>query len=690
MQTKNPLLQTQMFPSFDQITPDHVKPAIEFLLNQNKSALSKLITVETPSWETLIAPMDEIEDHLTHAWSIVKHLKSVAHTDAITKVYSECLPIVSDYFTELSQNHALYEAYQKIADSKVFSTFTDAQKKVIENGLRDFKLSGVHLPDATKKLYALTVKTLSELENQFETNLLNATNAWSYYTEDPLELAGIPARTIGRAKQLAAEKKLTGWILTLDFPTYYAIITYADHRPLREKIYTAYVTRASDQGPQAGQFDNTQIINEILRLRYELAELVGFSNYAELSLATKMVKKPSEIFSFLENLIEHSQKQAKKEINALASFAKKSANIEDFSAWDVAYFSEKLKEENFLFNTEDLRPYFPENSVLEGLFTIASRLFNLTIEEEPLPSSWNPNVRFFSIASDQKKLGYFYLDLYARSNKRSGAWMDECQIRRKKLNDEIQLPVAYLVCNFNPPDSNGNSLLSHDEVMTIFHEFGHGLQHLLTTVDVAGVSGIRGIAWDAVELPSQLMEHWGWSEESLKLISRHFKTGKKLPKTLFKKMIKAKNFQSGMQLLKQIEYSLFDLQIHQAYDPENKNFVQDTLDNLRKKFSVIPTPIFNRFQNSFSHIFAGGYAAGYYSYLWAEILACDVFSKFEKEGLFNAETGGLFRNTVLALGGSKDAKEIFCEFRGREPSMDPLLKHRGILNDAKNHSEASS
>lgn len=677
--THNPLLQTETLPLFDQITSDEVKPAIKMLIEKNRAVLSELLPAAEPTWDTLIAPLEEVDDKLSHAWSIVKHLKTVMLSEDLVKVYTECLPEVSDYFTALSQNQLLFEAYEKISKSQAFSTFSNAQKKTIEHALRDFKLAGVHLPEKEKKQYAAIVKRISELESQFENNLIKSTDHWSYYSDNPEELKGIPEHALMHAKRLAAEKGLSGWVLTLDFPTYFAVLTYADNRQLREKIYTAYVTRASDQSIPQGQFDNTEVMNEILRLRSELSKLLGFSNYAELSLATKMVKKPSEVLDFLWDLVEKCQEQARKEFDEVAAMAKANG-VEDLAVWDVSYFSEKLKSKQFDFNEEDLRPYFPENAVLKGLFQIASRVFNISIEEGKAPSLWHPDVRFFSIKQNETIIGCFYLDLYARANKRSGAWMDECQMRRKKIDGTLQKPVAYLICNFNSPTDGEESLLSHDEVMTLFHEFGHGLQHLLTKVDVASVSGIHGIEWDAVELPSQFMEHWCWDWESLQIISGHIKTKEKLPRELFEKLTAAKHFQSGMQLLKQLEYSLFDFNLHRFYDGTTKAFVQDTLDKVRQKLSLIPVPAFNRFQHSFSHIFSGAYAAGYYSYLWAEVLACDAFSKFEEEGLFNTETGQLFRDTVLALGASKDAIDVFVAFRGRKPSMGALLAYRGILH----------
>lgn len=673
----NPLLANVNFPLFDQISPNHIKPAIETVLKENQTALTSLLPISNPSWDGLIRPLEEMNEKLSHAWSIVKHLKSVSHSDALTKAYSECLPLVSDYFTDLSHNTNLYEAYQALSESKAFSQFTDAQKKAIEHNLRDFKLAGVHLAEKEKEQYATLVKKLSELETQFEDNLIQATDHWFYYTENEAELSGIPEHTLTRARHLATEKNLTGWHLTLDFPTYYSVISFADNRQLREKFYTAYATRASDQGPNAGEFDNTLVMDGILQLRHELAQLLSFANYAELSLATKIAKKPTEVLDFLSDLVEKCTHQAKKELNDLVEFAKKSSAIEDFSVWDVAYFSEKLKTQCFSFDEEAIRAYFPENTVLKGLFELASHLFGIKIQEESIKHAWHPSIRLFSISSNETIIGHFYLDLYARPNKRSGAWMDECQMRRQKLNGEIQKPVAYLVCNFNQPANGKASLLNHSEVMTLFHEFGHGLQHLLTTVDVSDVSGIHGIAWDAVELPSQFMEHWCWDWKTIQLISSHVDTQEKLPSTLFDNLLRSRNFQAGMHLLKQLEYSLFDFHLHYFYEPNRSQFIQSTIDGLRKKISLLPVPSFNRFQHSFSHIFSGGYAAGYYSYLWAEVLACDAFSKFE-EGDFIPEIGHQFRDTILALGGSKDADEVFYDFRGRKPSMDALLKYRGI------------
>ena len=683
MNNDNPLLASAAFPLFDKILPDHIKPAIETTLKETQAALNTLLPTSNPSWDGLIEPLEAINDKLSHTWSIVKHLKSVSHSEALTKAYSECLPLVSDYFTDLSHNANLYEAYQKLSQAEAFAQFSEAQKKAIEHNLRDFKLAGVHLPEKEKQQYATLVKKLSELETQFEDNLIQATDHWFYYTENEQELSGIPQHTLIRARHLATEKGLPGWHLTLDFPTYYSVISYADNRQLREKFYTAYSTRASDQGPNAGEFDNTTAMNSILQLRHELAQLLGFANYAELSLATKIAKKPSEVLDFLAGLVEKCNGQAKQEMDELIAFAKTASGIEDFSVWDTAYFSEKLKTQCFSFDEEAIRAYFPENTVLAGLFELASNLFGIKIQEEPVSNAWHSSVRLFSISSDEKIIGHFYLDLYARPNKRSGAWMDECQIRRKKVNGDIQTPIAYLVCNFNQPTNEKLSLLNHTEAMTLFHEFGHGLQHLLTTVDVADVSGIHGIAWDAVELPSQFMEHWCWDWETVQLISSHVETKEKLPKKLFENLLRSRNFQGGMQLLKQLEYSLFDFHLHYFYNANNPQFVQSTIDALRKKISLLPAPSFNRFQHSFSHIFSGGYAAGYYSYLWAEVLACDAFSKFEEHDHFSVDIGREFRDTVLALGGSKDADEVFYAFRGRKPSMEALLKYRGIEKSKK-------
>lgn len=680
----NPLLSHALFPLFDAIKPEQIKPAVESLLQQNQTLIQSLLPATQPTWENLIAPLEEANDQFSHAWSMVKHLKSVIHSDDLTHVYSDCLPLVTDYFTQLSQNHELYQAYQQLAESAFFSDLTQAQKKAIEHALRDFKLSGVHLSDAKKKDYAAIVKRLSSLETQFEDNLIKATDQWCYTAKDEKEVSGIPEYVLEKAAQLAAEKGLIGWQLGLDFPTYYAVMCYADDRALRQKMYTAYVTRASDQGPCAAEFDNTPVMSAILAERYALAQTLGFANYAELSLATKMAKTTDEVLDFLNDLVDRGLDQAKQEVAELVEFAKETAGVIDFSAWDTAYFSEKLKTYHFSFSEEEVRQYFNEPCVLNGLFTLANQLFGITITAEAILHAWHPSVRLFSVKLNETIIGYFYLDLYARLNKRSGAWMDECQVRRQTMNQTVQLPIAHIVCNFNQPTTEQPSLLSHDEVMTLFHEFGHSLQHLLTTVDVASVSGINGIAWDAVELPSQFMEHWCWHWDSVQLISSHYKTKASLPKTLFDKMTAARHFQAGMQLIKQLEYSLFDFHLHCFYDGKSTEFIQTTLNTLRKKLALLPIPSFNRFQHSFSHIFSGSYAAGYYSYLWAEVLACDAFAKFAENGYLNPKIGEQFRHTILALGGSQDAKDVFYAFRGRNPTIDALLQDRGIGQSLKN------
>jgi len=677
----NPLLIQTQLPLFSKILPEHVQPAIDTLLaNAREIVNDSLLATTEYTWENLVEPIADAEDRLSKAWSPVSHLNSVVNNDLLREVYNACLPKLSEYSTEMGQNSKLFRAYQDIANSPAFLELEKSQQKIIENTLRDFTLSGIGLDPEQQQRYKEICLALSNLASQFEENVLDATNSWHKLLKDEQELAGLPVSALAQAKQTAESEGQQGWMITLQFPSYIAVMTYAENRELRNEVYQAFATRASDQGPNAGLWDNSKIMEKTLALRYEKARLLGFNNYAELSLATKMADSPEQVISFLEDLADKSWRQARKDLAELREYAKQHHGINDLQAWDMSFYAEKMRQHYYQLSQEEVKAYFPITRVLPGLFTIVNRLYGLQITEIMDFDSWHPDVRFFQILDKNGQLrGQFYLDLYARAKKRGGAWMDDC-VGRKKTEHEIQYPVAYLTCNFTPPTGESPALLTHDEVTTLFHEFGHGLHHLLTLVDHLGVSGINGVEWDAVELPSQFMENWCWEKEALQLMSGHFQTAEPLPDELYEKMLSAKNFQAGMFMLRQLEFSLFDFKIHHDYDPKKGGRIYEILDRVRNQISVIKPPKFNRFAHSFSHIFAGGYAAGYYSYKWAEVLSSDAFSMFEERGIFDPDTGHAFLTNILEKGGSENAMEMFMNFRGRQPTIDALLKHNGINN----------
>lgn len=663
-------------PEFSKVDPASVPSELEALLNKNRAEIDAIVAHNVhPTWDSLVVPLDEIEDRLGQFWSPISHLNSVKNGPEIREAYNACLPMLSDYSTELGQNKALYEAYKALAESEEAAQLTQAQREALTQTIRDFELSGVGLEGDAKQRYGEISSRLSELGSQFGENVLDATRAWSKLITDVNELKGLPDSALAQAKQAAQAKGEDGWLFTLDIPSYLPVLSYADNQALREEMYKAYATRASELS-DAGQFDNTPLIQEILALRHEMAQLLGFENYAELSVATKMAQSGDQVMAFLNDLAEKSKPAAQEDLAALKAFAKEEYGLDELNAWDVGYYAEKLREKKYAISQEVLRPYFPINKVLSGLFHTAQTLFGVDIREETGFDSYHPDVKLFTISKNGEDVARFFLDPYAREGKRGGAWMDECRVRRRLEDGRLQLPVAYLVCNFTQPIGDQPALLTHDEVTTLFHEFGHGLHHMLTQVDVASVSGINGVAWDAVELPSQFLENWCWEPEALAHIAGHYETGEPLPKDLLDKMLAAKNFHSGMQMVRQLEFSLFDFRLHREY--QDGVTAQTVLDDVRQQVAVIIPPAFHRFQNSFSHIFAGGYAAGYYSYKWAEVLSADAFSKFEEDGIFNTETGALFRDTILANGGSRPAGELFAAFRGREPSVDALLRHSGI------------
>ncbi|MBT3699781.1 MAG: oligopeptidase A [Methylococcales bacterium] len=677
----NPLLTSATLPPFSEIKPSHIEPAIDHLLEECRAIVKITTQITEPfSWENLVNPIEKTEDRLNKAWSPVSHINSVVNNNDIREAYNACLPKLSQYSTEMGQNKALYNAYFEISNSPGFSRLNQGQQKTIQNALRDFELSGINLNPEQQCRYREISQELSKLSSKFEENVLDATHAWKKHIQDETLLAGIPETTRTLAKTTAETDNLSGWVLTLDFPCYLAIMTYADNPALRQEIYTAFATRASDVNPDTIQWDNTKIMDDLLALRHEKARLLGFNNYAELSLATKMADTPQQVIDFLENLAHKSKEQAQTDFDELQQFAKQEYQSDNLNAWDINYFSEKMRQQQLELSQEEIRNYFPATRVIPGLFTVVNKLYGLTINEISNFDRWHSDVRFFEIYDQDNVLrGKFYLDLYARPNKRGGAWMDDC-VSRKNGPDGLQTPVAYLTCNFTPPANDDPALLSHNEVITLFHEFGHGLHHMLTKVDHLSVSGINGVQWDAVELPSQFMENWCWQKPALEIISGHYQTGAPLPESLLEKMLAAKNFQSGMFMIRQLEFSLFDFQIHLNFDPTKSSNIYSTLSAIRDQFSVVTTPAFNRFAHSFSHIFAGGYAAGYYSYKWAELLSCDAFSRFEDEGIFNPQTGADFLTHILEKGGSIDAMDLFVNFRGREPSIDALLQHNGIIS----------
>ncbi|MDD9179774.1 MULTISPECIES: oligopeptidase A [Aliivibrio] len=676
----NPLLTFTDLPLFSQIKPEHIQPAVEQAIADCRAKIEEVLASDAaPTWDSIIVPLAETDDRLSRIWSPVSHLNSVQNSEALREAYEACLPALSEYGTWVGQNKGLYEAYKSIKESESFATLSQAQKKTIVDELRDFELSGIGLPADQQKRYGDISKRTSELSSNFSNNVLDATMGWSKHITDEAELSGLPESAMAAAKAAAEAKELDGWLLTLEMPSYIPIMTYADNKPLRREIYEAFVTRASDRGPNAGKWDNTDLISEELQLRHEVSRLLGFASYSEKSLATKMAESPTQVLGFLNDLAAKAKPQGEREVEELKAFVKEEFDIDELDLWDVTYYSEKLKQKLYQISDEELRPYFPESKAVSGLFEVLNRVFGMTVVEREGVDVWHESVRFFDIFDSTNTLrGSFYLDLYAREHKRGGAWMDECRVRRITENGELQTPVAYLTCNFSKPVGGKPALFTHDEVVTLFHEFGHGIHHMLTQIDVASVSGINGVPWDAVELPSQFLENWCYEEEALAFISGHYETGEPLPKEMLDKMLAAKNFQSAMFILRQLEFGMFDFTLHTNYDPDLGAKVLETLAEVKAKVAVLPSVEWNRFSHSFSHIFAGGYGAGYYSYLWAEVLSADAFSRFEEEGIFNTETGQSFLNNILEMGGSEEPMELFKRFRGREPQVDAMLRHAGI------------
>ena len=668
-------------PQFDQITLEELKQKIESCIAEGQKFLNEL--TETPDSAqaqlAILQHVDTLENNMSEAWGVLSHLNAVMNNSETREVYQALLPGLSEYYTQLGQHTALYQTYQHVHDAAEFAKLSAAQQSAVKLALRDFKLSGVALEGEAKKRYAEISARLSQLSSDFSNHVLDATQAY-FRPLNENELAGLSASHIELLKQYGKQHELDQPVATLDFPSYLAIMTHAENRNLREEIYKAYTTRASDQSDKS-EFDNTPVMEEILSLRQEMAALLGFNNYAEYSLASKMAPSVDAVDDFLRDLAAHARAPAEKEIAELKAIAAEDG-ITDLQPWDSGYYSEKLKMQQFNLSQEALKPYFPAPKILQGLFSIVNRLYGIQVIEREAPV-WHPDARYFELEDQDEVIGGFYFDLYARQGKRGGAWMSGFRSRMQTANG-LQKPICYMVGNFTPPVGNRPALLTHDEVITLFHEFGHGLHHMLTEVDNIAVAGTHGVAWDAVELPSQFMEFWAWDQESLDLLSAHIETQASLPAELLKSLLDARFFQSGMQTLRQLEFALFDLSIHRAHPALNAEQIQNCLNEIRQKYAVLPTTAYNRFQHSFSHIFAGGYAAGYYSYKWAEVLASDAFERFEHEGIFNTETGKQFRQNILAVGGKDQALDAFINFRGREPKIDALLRHQGWTNASKN------
>ncbi len=672
----NPLLDFSGLPRFADFKTELVTPAVDRLLAENRALIERVLAPEiAPDWRDFVEPMENANERLHRAWGIVGHLNSVMNSPELREAYNSNLPKVTQYYTELGQHEVLFAKFKALRAAPAFEGLSRAQKKIIENELRDFRLGGAELPPEKKARFKENSKRLSQIASRFSDNLLDATNAFAHYVTDPAETAGIPEDVLATAREAAQADGKPGCKLTLHAPSYLPVMQYADRRELRELMYRAYVTRASEFGKP--DWDNTPLIAEILKLRREQAQLLGFESYAEYSLEPKMAESPRQVLDFLDELAVRAKPYAERDLKEVTGFASAELGLGKLEAWDLAYASEKLRAKRHSFSDQEVKQYFPETRVLPGMFKVVETLYGLRIGPAQAPV-WHPDVRFYSITDSAGGLvGQFYVDLYARPSKRGGAWMDEALTRRVKSGC-VQTPVAYLNCNFSAPVGGKPALFTHDEVNTLFHEFGHGLHHLLTRVDYIGVSGINGVEWDAVELPSQFMENFCWEWDVLAPMTAHVDNGAPLPRALFDKMLAAKNFQSGMQTVRQIEFALFDLHLHHDYEPTGAKTVLDLLNEVRQRVAVVFPPDYNRFPHNFSHIFAGGYAAGYYSYKWAEVLSADAYSLFEEKGVLDPQTGQRFWNEVLGMGGSRPALESFVAFRGREPKIDALLRHSGM------------
>ena len=660
---QNPLLHFAGLPLFNQIKPEHVTPAISQLLDESRTLIKKLEADTTmPSWDNFVRPMDDAEERLSRAWAQVSHMNSVVNTPELREAYNANLSQLTSFFADVGQNEALYARYKQLRAQPDFAKLSGAQQKIVENKLRDFRLGGAELPADKKARFKAIQEELSALTAKFEENVMDSTDAFALFVEDEGELSGIPADVLEAAMAAAKKEQKSGWKLTLHLPCYMPVMQYAENRALREKLYFAYATRAAEFGKP--ELDNTSLIAQILKLRMEEAKLLSYENYAELSLAAKMAKDAREVLDFLRNLAQRAKPFAANDMADLESHARE-LGLHQLQAWDVAYVSEKLREQRYAFSDQEVKQYFPEGPVLQGLFRVINGLYGVEVRKAKA-ALWHADASFYEIVDkDGQLVGQFYLDLYARDQKRGGAWMET--------------PVAFLTCNFSAPVGDKPALFTHDEVITLFHEFGHGLHHLLTKVEEYGVSGIRGVEWDAVELPSQFMENFCWEWDVLQNMTHNVDSGAPLPRALYEKMIAAKNFQAGMQAVRQVEFSLFDMLVHSHFDPNGSQSPLQLLEQVRDEVAVVRPPAYNRFPNNFTHVFAGGYAAGYYSYKWAEVLSADAYSLFEENGGLNASIGQRFWDEILAQGGSRPALESFIAFRGREPSIDALLRHNGMV-----------
>ncbi|MGX5200511.1 M3 family metallopeptidase [Aliikangiella sp. IMCC44632] len=678
MTITNPLLLPNPIAAIEQLKPTHIEPAIKQIIQDNLAAIEKLVAQPNITWDNFVLASDELEDRLNKAWSPVSHLNSVCNSAELRTAYDQALAHLTLYSTQLGQHEGLFKATKSLYDNREQQQLSPTQAYILKNTLRGFKLSGLHLPKDKQQEFVKIQGKLAELKSKYEQNLLDATMSWSKLISDSEQLQGLPETELAMLAENAKSRDQEGYLITLEIPSYLAVMTYADDKALREELYFAYTTRASELGPDAKKYDNSDIMQQLLALKHAKAQLLGFSSYADLSLETKMAENPAKVIAFLEQLSEASYQQAQQEFAELKAFAQELGES-DFKAWDVAYYSEKFKQQNFQISQTELRPYFPVDKVIAGLFKLTQHHFNVTFQQSTNVSVWHPDVKHFQVLREGKLVAEFYLDLYARANKRGGAWMDDYQGRYLKNDGNIQHPIAFLTCNFSAPIKPKPALLTHNEVVTLFHEFGHGLHHMLTQVNELSASGIANVPWDAVELPSQFMENFCYEPEVIAMLSGHFETDQPLPKSLLDKLIKAKNFQSAMMMVRQLEFSLFDMKIHSG-PPLSSEQIQSVLDQTRAKVSVVETPSFNRFQNGFSHIFSGGYSAGYYSYKWAEVLSADAFSLFEELGVMNQVAGEAFLKNILEKGGSENPMTLFSAFRGREPSIDALLRHSGIKN----------
>jgi oligopeptidase A len=672
----NPLLDTSALPRFAEIAPEHAVPALQKLIAEHRRKLATLLDEsDAHDVQSLVTPLQDMSHELSRVWSPIGHLQSVLDEPGWRQAYNESLPLLTEHATEISQNQALQQAYQYVAES-LPEDVSGGVKALIEHELRDFRLAGVALPTEQKDRFKELMRELAEIQARFQQNVQDSADAWHFHSDDESKFRGLPEQIKERARQDATANNVDGFWLNLDFPTYHAVLMQADDRELRKMFYTAWSTRASEVGEQE-QWDNSDNIRRILTLRHEAAQLVGFDNYAEYSLATKMAAGTEEVTSFLRELASRTRATADRELESIQAFAPHA-----LEAWDIAYYQEKLKQQKFSVSDDELRQYFPTATVRNGLFELARKLYGVTLAENPSVQCWDDNVNFYDVADESGTvIGGFYTDLYARTGKRNGAWIDECIVRKNMYGENV-LPVGYLVCNFSPPDRNGVALLTHNDVLTLFHEFGHMLHHLLTQIDYPSIAGINGVPWDAVELPSQFMENFAWCYEVLERASSHCSTGEPLPEEVFARLDRSRHFGAGLAMLRQIEFALFDFRLHSEFDPAAPVDALQVLDQVREEIAVLIHPEFNRMPHAFSHIFSGGYAAGYYSYKWAEVLAADAFSAFAEAGIFDQQTAARFRNEILEVGGSKDIMDAYVAFRGRKPTMDALLRYSGIAGDA--------